>query len=78
MKIKRRLNTIPGPDQSMGKKSCPDIFELDTGDFAIIGKDVTREISKALNGEGKVADNERVVVIPRVILTSAKNNIPVE
>ena len=39
----RRLGPDPHLNgaQTPGLKGCPDVFELETGDFAIIGKDIT-------------------------------------
>jgi len=59
-----------------GGHSCPDILELESGDFAVIGKDITNEAATRLPpGSGCGAD-ERIVRIPRATLVFAKSDIP--
>lgn len=43
IKIVRRIGKggKNGPVKSSGRKSCPDILELEDGDFLVIGTDVT-------------------------------------
>ena len=74
--IKRRLGV--GGTNSSGRKSCPDFFELEDGSFAIIGKDMTESISSLLPVDASCGQDERIVVVPRIIVTSAKNDIPDE
>ena len=56
--------------------SCPDIWELDNGDIAVIGRDLTSAYAHRLPSEVSVAGDERVVVIPRNMLIAAKPDIP--
>jgi len=71
-----------GPDshldgaQSPGLKGCPDIFELDTGDFAIIGKDITSTAIGDLPPGASCGPDEKIVLIPRKTLVAAKADIP--
>jgi hypothetical protein len=60
----------------MTNASCPDIFELSTGDFAIIGTDATDSLEAILPAGAARADYERIVVITRETLLSAKRDIP--
>ncbi|WP_017592546.1 hypothetical protein [Nocardiopsis potens] len=55
---------------------CPDIWELDNGDFAVIGRDLTRAYRGRLPSEVSIGDDESLVVIPRIMLTEAKREIP--
>ena len=70
-----------GPDphangaKSAGCSGCPDIFELDNGDFAIIGADITDAAAKLPPSAGCGPD-ERIVRIPRKTLVLAKMDIP--
>lgn len=57
---------------------CPDLWELDTGDFAAIGKDVSQELKDKLPSDVNVGPDERIILLPRKIITSAKPNIPIE
>ena len=70
-----------GPDphangaKTSGCSGCPDIWELDTGDFAIIGADITGMKGKLPPSAGCGPD-ERIVKIPRALLVVAKADIP--
>lgn len=54
---------------------CPDIWELENGDFAVIGADITAHADKLPPSAG-CAPNERMVRIPRATLIHAKAHIP--
>jgi hypothetical protein len=56
-------------------QGCPDIWELDDGDFAVIGLDIT-EMSAHLPPSAGCGPDERVVRIPRKTLVLAKSGIP--
>jgi hypothetical protein len=62
-------NTSAGPD-------CPDIWELDNGDVAVIGRDLTGVYAGKLPEGVSVGSDERIVVLPRNALVSAKADIP--
>jgi len=76
--FKRRI----GPDpHANGKKTvallhCPDIFELDNGDFAIIGIDITPLAISKLPPSASCGPDESIVRIPRHLLIGAKPDIP--
>lgn len=55
---------------------CPDIFELDSGDFAIIGRDITGEAVAHLPEDAGCGPDERIIWIPRKTLIRAKADIP--
>jgi hypothetical protein len=57
-------------------QTCPDIFELQNGDFAVIGTDRTAELDAELPSDAARADYERIVVITRDTLLRAKADIP--
>ncbi|MEU2565035.1 hypothetical protein ABZ626_37770 [Streptomyces longispororuber] len=76
MKIARRIGASPRERGSATGQSCPDIFELDDGDFAVIGTDRTKELDSVLPVDAARADYERIVVISRSTLTRAKADIP--
>jgi hypothetical protein len=56
--------------------SCPDIWELDNGDIAIIGRDMTAQYAERLPQGVSVLSDERLVVIPRGMIIAAKPDIP--
>lgn len=79
--LKRRLGKDPKDPNDPGggssdAESCPDIWELDNGDFMIIGTDRTSDLRPAAGTAVAVAEYERMVVIPRSVLLAAKKDIP--
>jgi hypothetical protein len=64
--------------QTSGNSSCPDIWELDNGDIAVIGQDLTSEYAARLPADVSVDQGERLVIIPRKTITAAKADIPDE
>lgn len=82
------MNTIPqflrrlGPDphangaQTVALNGCPDVFELGTGDFAIIGIDITASSINHLPATAGCGPDERIVLVPRKTLVLAKPDIP--
>ncbi|MBV2365016.1 hypothetical protein ACFPZ0_05235 [Streptomonospora nanhaiensis] len=76
-RLKRRLGKSPAELGNTDKISgCPDIWELENGDIAVIGRDLTAVYADGRPGELKVDGDERVVVIPRNVLIAAKTDIP--
>ncbi len=76
--FKRRLGPDPhaGGAHTRALLGCPDIFELDTGDFAVIGRDVSPRAAAELPPGATCGPDERIVVIPRRTLVLAKPDIP--
>jgi hypothetical protein len=74
--IIRRLGPSPQERGSLNNGTCPDIFELADGQFAIIGTDMTSTLEQALPSDAARADYERIVVISRETLVRAKGDIP--
>lgn len=58
--------------------TCPDIWELDNGDVAVIGRDLTDHYTSDLPEGVNVGSDERLVVIPGRMLRAAKADIPDE
>jgi hypothetical protein len=71
-----------GPDphangaQTVALRGCPDIFELESGDFAIIGIDITEISAAHLPPTAGCGPDERIIRIPRKTLVLAKSDIP--
>ncbi|GII80104.1 hypothetical protein Sru01_50860 [Sphaerisporangium rufum] len=55
---------------------CPDIWELENGDIAVVGRDVTAAYAGRLPADVTIRSDERLVMIPRRLLASAKPDIP--
>jgi hypothetical protein len=62
--------------QTSGNASCPDIWELDNGDVAVIGHDLTATYEARLPDGVSIDPGERLVIIPRKTLVAAKKDIP--
>jgi hypothetical protein len=76
-KLVRRLGKSPAElGTTGGRDGCPDVWELDNGDFAIVGRDLTEVYQPDLPESLVVGGGERLVVIPRVTLLSAKADLP--
>lgn len=73
----RRLGPDPhaNGERTAAASGCPDIFELENGDFAIIGQDIT-ELSKDLPASASCGPDERMIRLPRKTLVRAKADIP--
>ncbi len=71
-----------GPDphangaKSVACNGCPDIWELENGDFAIIGIDITAVAIPKLPPTAGCGPDERIVRLPRGLLVKAKRDIP--
>ena len=71
-----------GPDphangaKTVGCQGCPDIWELENGDFAVIGIDITDAASSKLPPSAGCGPEERIVRLPRNLLVGAKRDIP--
>ena len=76
--IKRRLGPEPhaGGFKTVCLRGCPDMFELDSGDFAIIGRNITGETMPHLPADAGCGPDECIVWVPRRTLVLAKSDIP--
>ena len=76
MRIVRRIGASPRERGSMSGDTCPDIFELSDGNFAVIGTGATAALDGQLPPDAARADYERIVVVTRETLVRAKADIP--
>lgn len=78
LKFIRRLGRDPHENgaKSAACAGCPDLWELESGDFAIIGEDITGHCLGNLPSSASCGPEERVVRIPRRTLLEAKRDIP--
>jgi len=74
----RRIGPDPhaGGVRTIALRGCPDICELDNGDFAVIGIDITDSARPNLPPTAGCGPDERIVRIPRNLLMDAKSDIP--
>ena len=61
----RRLGPDPHANGALTPclRGCPDILELDSGDFAIIGKDITEQAVAHLPASAGCGPDERIIWI---------------
>jgi hypothetical protein len=76
--FKRRLGPNPHAhgQRAVAINGCPDLLELESGDFAVIGIDITAAGKAALPPTVSCGPDERIVRIPRKTLVLAKGDIP--
>lgn len=74
--ILRKLGSSTQAARCAGGHNCPAIFELTSGDFAIVGADITAEASACLPPDSGCGPGERVVRLPRHTLVQARADIP--
>jgi hypothetical protein len=65
-----------GPPQCDDLITCPDVWELDNGDVAVIGRDLTVDYVQRLPVGVNMGDGERLVVIPGDLFRAAKAAAP--
>jgi hypothetical protein len=74
--ILRKLGPQSDAIRCAGGRTCPDLFELKTGDFAIIGTDITAVGIAWLPPGSGCGPSERIVSVPRRTLVLARPDIP--
>lgn len=74
----RRLGPDPHANgaRTYAASGCPDILELESGDFAVIGSDITPDSAAQLPFSASCGPDERIVRVPRKTLILAKRDIP--
>lgn len=73
--VRRLGKSAEEDDKSKGDTGCPDIWELDNGDIAVIGRDLTDIYASRLPQGVSVSPDERLVIIPGSMLSAAKPDI---
>lgn len=77
MFIRRLGNALAGGALTCaGGHNCPQILEMETGDFAVIGTDITADSVGFLPAGSGCGPGERVVRLPRQVLVAAIEDIP--
>lgn len=76
MRVVRRLGPSTKEHACTSDLSCPDLFELSDGRYAVIGADMTAELRPLVPADAGVAPHERIVVVSREVLMGAKGDIP--
>ncbi len=75
--FKRRIGPNPhaNGDGTPNSAGCPDIWELDNGEFAVIGRRADM-LQSLLPNDASCGPDEQMVVIPRRTLINARADIP--
>ena len=78
MKFIKRIGPDPHENgaQTVACQGCPDIWELEGGDFAVIGIDITAAAAAKLPPTAGCGLDERIVRLPRNLMVNAKRDIP--
>lgn len=73
----RRIGPDPheGGRKSSSASGCPDLLELDNGDFAVIGVDITEQAAGKLPPTAGCGPDERIIRIPRSLILGAQAEI---
>jgi len=83
-KVKKRCGEDPhtlrecieNGGKSIAGDNCPDVMELENGDFAIIGVRITKDLKGKLPESFGCGEDEEIVLVPRYVLSNAKRDIP--
>ncbi|PSK95732.1 hypothetical protein CLV63_114165 [Murinocardiopsis flavida] len=74
--FRRRIGkTAAELGDSRDEDDCPDIWELDNGDIAVIGRNHSEDYRNRLPDGVRIGPDERLVVIPGNMLRAAKPDI---
>lgn len=73
--VRRLGQSVAELGDSKSTQDCPDIWELDSGDIAVIGRDLTNDLRERLPDDVRIGEDERLVVIPGNMLSAAKPDI---
>jgi hypothetical protein len=75
--LRRRIGkSMRDLDKTVNTDGCPDIWELENGDIAVIGREATAAHQDRLPPGVTIRHDERLVIIPRALLVAAKAEIP--
>jgi hypothetical protein len=76
--IVRRLGPDPHANgaKTIALSGCPDFFELKSGDFLLIGTDVTEAAKAELPAGASCGPDERIILVSRRTVVLAKSDIP--
>lgn len=71
-----KLRKLGGDGRSCcNKLDCPNVFEMEDGNFAIVGIDRTAAIRGFLPNDAGCGPGESVVTIPRSVMLAAVRDI---
>lgn len=75
MNIQRRMGTSPA-ERCTGQTSCPDVLQLDTGDYLIIGTRTGPHLRAQLGDHSaSIGRDETAIIVPAEVLHAAARQI---
>jgi len=70
------LKRLGQSNGSLCGHNCPQVLEMNDGDFAVVGLDITEEAVTAMPTGPAVGPKEKVVKIPRQDIIAARAELP--
>ncbi|MDF2266102.1 hypothetical protein P2Q00_11720 [Streptomyces coacervatus] len=74
--IKPQIKLLATAASCLTDSSCPAVFELPSGDLALIGSEAPAELLDQLPQGTGVGPGERLVVVPRSVAVAAGWKLP--
>jgi hypothetical protein len=76
-KFHRRIGPDPHLDgkQTAACNGCPDLWELENGDVAVIGIRITESAKAGLPATAGCGPDEEIVLVPRDVFLAARGDI---
>ena len=74
MKFRRLDSSVSGLPCPAGH-ACPAVFETESGDFAVIGEDITDSSRRFLPDGASCGPDERIILVPKGVLTRVLSSI---
>jgi hypothetical protein len=56
-------------------ENCPDVWELSSGDFAVVGLDATIDLGSRMPATASCGPDEALVIVPRATMLSAAKDL---
>lgn len=77
LEFKHRIGPDPHANgaKTAALDGCPDIWELEDGNFAVIGIDVTERVHGRLPESAGCGPDEKVVLLPRELVLKARSDL---
>jgi hypothetical protein len=70
------LKRLGESNGSLCGHNCPQVLEMNDGDFAVVGLDITEEAVGLMPPGPGVGAKEKVVKIPRRVIIAARAELP--
>lgn len=77
-RIVRRIGSSPAQRGSLSGSNCPDILQLDTGDYLVIGRRTTLDATQLGELGASIGDDEAPVIVPGRVVEDAAAQLAAE